>query len=517
MPAYRSRDPNLRPLEVTTTGIHPMPESTIISPTPRAPTIPTNITHYPPPPSTFEHDPRRSFPPPLTPPPLMRSQSPVSASSSTSIHQSPPAPAPKTYKRRRSNSEVDQHRPKKGDEDYVKRPENAFILFRRKCVEERQQLLQEEISSSAEGSSVPKKQRQAELSKLISQQWKGLSTDDRNYWEDLAKQKKKEHEEMYPGYVYRPQRTKDKDKRNKKGKGLRAEVEVEEEMEEDVSYSLPVPGCPTRHSRSHSAPSPPTPYYPLPPPPHMPPYYYPPAPTSPPECAAPMSRRPSYAETIPEWMPQPADMPPIFGYPDASISLPQSVYEPQSQPTLTVQCDGHWMQQFNMPQDPSVLLPPHEILSPSLTPSSGSTSPSHGPVTPISIYSPAFPNAREPYVASMQESHMGNKEGYIADSFPQDPQYPVCSWQDASVWASGPNIFFGEDFDVNAIPPIELGLPKFGEELDQSASIPSPYPMDEPTYPTMPNQGEYPTEIGSAQDPFAGLFAGLENGMTHRY
>ncbi|KAF8206938.1 hypothetical protein K438DRAFT_1464118, partial [Mycena galopus ATCC 62051] len=32
---------------------------------------------------------------------------------------------------------AEERRPKKGDDDYVKRPENAFILFRRKCCGDR--------------------------------------------------------------------------------------------------------------------------------------------------------------------------------------------------------------------------------------------------------------------------------------------------------------------------------------------------------------------------------------------
>ncbi|KAH8101669.1 hypothetical protein DFH11DRAFT_1523470, partial [Phellopilus nigrolimitatus] len=43
------------------------------------------------------------------------------------------------------------------------------------------------------------RQRQADLSKMISQQWWSLSAEDRKYWDDLAKQRKKEHEEMYSG------------------------------------------------------------------------------------------------------------------------------------------------------------------------------------------------------------------------------------------------------------------------------------------------------------------------------
>ncbi|EJF58387.1 high mobility group box domain-containing protein, partial [Dichomitus squalens] len=80
------------------------------------------------------------------------------------------------------------------------RPENAFILFRRKKCEERQAAQEDD-----DGASGPvKKQRQADLSKTISQQWKSLPPEERQYWEDLAKEKKKEHEAMYPNYVYRP-------------------------------------------------------------------------------------------------------------------------------------------------------------------------------------------------------------------------------------------------------------------------------------------------------------------------
>ncbi|KAI0063738.1 hypothetical protein BV25DRAFT_1781187, partial [Artomyces pyxidatus] len=80
------------------------------------------------------------------------------------------------------------------------RPENAFILFRRKCCEDRNLAL-----GAGDADEAPtKKQRQADLSKTISQQWKGLSNEERQYWEDLAKEKKREHELLYPHYVYRP-------------------------------------------------------------------------------------------------------------------------------------------------------------------------------------------------------------------------------------------------------------------------------------------------------------------------
>ncbi|KAJ7367286.1 hypothetical protein DFH08DRAFT_665783, partial [Mycena albidolilacea] len=54
--------------------------------------------------------------------------------------------------------------PRKGD-DYVKRPENAFILFRRKCCEDRERALS---SSSSSAPSSRKTQRQADISRTIS-------------------------------------------------------------------------------------------------------------------------------------------------------------------------------------------------------------------------------------------------------------------------------------------------------------------------------------------------------------
>lgn len=160
-------------------------------------------------------------------------------------------PSPTSHKRRRSScsSDIVERRPKKGDEDYIKRPENAFILFRRKCCEDRQAAQEE----AAAGDASAKKQRQADLSKTISQQWKSLSAEERQYWEKMAKEKKKEHEQMYPNYVYRPQRAKDKDGRSKsrKSKGL------EETDTENVSFIIPAR---RNHGRSASAPTPP-PYH----------------------------------------------------------------------------------------------------------------------------------------------------------------------------------------------------------------------------------------------------------------
>jgi hypothetical protein len=207
---------------------------------------------------------------------LTRSPSPMPSSSDAApMDATTPIAAP-SFKRRKSTGGVQEpaetagssvgpiRRPKKGDEDYIKRPENAFILFRRKCVEDRVQAQEAEAAAAttadaeaAAPASKVKKARQADLSKMISQQWRTLSAEKRTYWENLAKERKREHEIAHPDYVYRPQRTKKANatKSNpKKGKG-RADPEPEP-APESVSFVLPLPPSPTsRHGRSSSTPN----------------------------------------------------------------------------------------------------------------------------------------------------------------------------------------------------------------------------------------------------------------------
>ncbi|KAJ7226967.1 hypothetical protein GGX14DRAFT_510467, partial [Mycena pura] len=83
---------------------------------------------------------------------------------------------------------AEERRPKRGDDDYVRRPPNAFMLFR-SC-----------FCSSWKW----RKQPQGNLNSMASQQWKALSPEKRATWEALAKEKKKEHETRHPNYKYRP-------------------------------------------------------------------------------------------------------------------------------------------------------------------------------------------------------------------------------------------------------------------------------------------------------------------------
>lgn len=237
------------------------PALAIISPTPRAFTFPSthNLADSP-----YSSPSNSPFEPDLLP---------VSHRTHSPLQLAPPpstSPRPLTHQRRKSSissitDDEQSRRPRKGDSDYIKRPENAFILFRRKCCEERQAV----EDSKQDGPT--KRQRQADLSKTISQQWKSLTPEERKVWEDKAKERKKEHEALYPNYVYRPQRTKDKAKvaSSKKTsalfKGVKNDGSQAAEVDTDIdsadstgSVSFVVPmGSSRHHGRSASVPTPP--------------------------------------------------------------------------------------------------------------------------------------------------------------------------------------------------------------------------------------------------------------------
>jgi len=65
-----------------------------------------------------------------------------------------------------------------------------FILFCHKCCKDHNLALGAGDASEARVAPPTKKQHQADLSKMISQQWKSLSAEERQHWEDLAKEKK---------------------------------------------------------------------------------------------------------------------------------------------------------------------------------------------------------------------------------------------------------------------------------------------------------------------------------------
>ncbi|KAJ7656733.1 hypothetical protein DFH06DRAFT_1198355 [Mycena polygramma] len=257
------------------------PALKIISPTPRTFTFPPahNLADSPfssPCSSPFELDLRRGIDSSSAPAPPQstvfpdydgpHAPLPLSAFTRTLFPESPVTtslPAPQTPDDSTSNTLVDtveERRPKKGDEGYVKRPENAFFLFRRECALS--------LSSSSPSAALPglssaravpplRKQRQADLSKTISHRWKALSPEERAYWDGLAKEKKHQHEALHPNYVYRPARRPGAKSRSKASDTVASALATPGERKSSVpppqliEFVLPA----RAHSRSSSAPT----------------------------------------------------------------------------------------------------------------------------------------------------------------------------------------------------------------------------------------------------------------------
>ncbi|KAG5735554.1 Repressor ROX1 [Termitomyces sp. T112] len=455
MPALRTRDTQSRStLEVSTDALQP-PALAIISPTPRAFTFPIshNLTDSPfssPSHSPFEPD-LRSLALSSTPPPLC-----------TPEHASP---SPSSHRRRKScSSDIGERRPRKGDEDYIKRPENAFILFRRKCCEDRQ--------ASEEGSvdGPTKKQRQADLSKTISQQWKGLSTEERQYWENLAKEKKKEHEALYPNYVYRPQRARDKDGRPKPRKSRRRGSDDDADTDSSLSFIVPVlPPHQRHHGRSASAPTPP-PYQSI----QVPSVYHmtPSCPTSP--TLLPMiSRRSSHPDHADDRSHVPFDFyPNDAAYAQSYANLQSSEFLQSMFSMAGLQPTRDSLHPLDVSHIDPMLLPPHHILSPSSSISSGPSSPHMDPQTPHSTMLPQDfsqlsmdPSSSSSPSSSPSSSSCPNFDLQMEMQLQQE--YAQFSWATTTdSWPTHSELLLAStDFDLSAIPPIELDVSKCVEPM----------------------------------------------------
>ncbi|KZT24291.1 hypothetical protein NEOLEDRAFT_1179290 [Neolentinus lepideus HHB14362 ss-1] len=463
MPAQRTRDTPTRSLEVTTDAPLP-PTVSIVAPTPRVATFPANASPSPTP-SVSPFDPNvnpfaTAFTSTSSPTPsIARTLSPTESVSSDSSTPSATGSSKSTssHKRQASTHSVpsditSERRPKKGEEGYVKRPENAFILFRRKCCEERKEQLQQLEQSDAPS----KRQRQADLSKLISQQWKSLPAEERVVWEDLAKEKKKEHEKMYPGYVYRPQRSKRRTTKGNKGLG---EEELNLTDGESVPLTLHAPAM-RGHGRSSSAPTPPPGY-----------------------CGIRLPTVPTLQASCPS---SPYLTPMISHRAHAPSQLHQSTthydfFSDESMPLSSFQYSSNSYGFGLIPNENSMLLPPlalphdYQLISPAETiasVSSGPPSPQHcSPFTPQSIDS-ALPatGIHEPHPTShtTHPSWMHSSEidmdvhMHTHDMQTQYHESGGCGgWEtrEMPLWPQGVGVGMVDEFEGLEL---ELGLPNLG-------------------------------------------------------
>ncbi|KAF5365492.1 hypothetical protein D9757_012994 [Collybiopsis confluens] len=157
---------------------------------------------------------------------------------------------------------------------------------------------------------------------------------------------------------------------------------------------------------------------------------------------------------------------------------------------------------FNMPSnagsltistEPSLLLPAHQIVSPSSSignSSSGPSSPVAGPYTPTQSLHPqsSVDCASDPHMHSELDMNMQSYAGY--------------GWSIGSVWQDETDMgIVNNDFDLSSIPAIEIGGPKYGDVYTAS--------------PEAMRMGEYSNEyaqeysneyIGDYQDDFSGQY-----------
>ena len=128
---------------------------------------------------------------------------------------------------------------RKTPEGHVKRPPNAFILFRSHCCAPTAD------PDQLDAPGTPTAQQLQDLgitdhrhiSRIVSHLWKSLSPEEKGYWETKAQFRKTEHQRLHPDYKYKPvYRSKDAVKRRRKGD---QETRIKEERGcEDVARAL---------------------------------------------------------------------------------------------------------------------------------------------------------------------------------------------------------------------------------------------------------------------------------------
>jgi hypothetical protein len=114
------------------------------------------------------------------------------------------------------------------------------------------------------------------------------------------------------------------------------------------------------------------------------------------------------------------------------------------------------------------LLPHHDSISPaSSAGSSGPSSPVSGPYTPLqAIANQTFTQQLAGIDVPIPEPRQGELE--LPADFQQDlSSYP---WDANNIWPTEETLLLGNDFDLNAIPAIELGNGKFNDQYVEPAS-----------------------------------------------
>lgn len=113
-------------------------------------------------------------------------QSPTQPECLSTGFQVPFCESPTSPKKRPHSSHTRKRSP-----GYVKRPCNAFILFRSHAVAN--QLIPKEVEKDHRN-----------ISRIISYMWRSLSPEERRLWDIAAEEERERHRQLHPDYKYRP-------------------------------------------------------------------------------------------------------------------------------------------------------------------------------------------------------------------------------------------------------------------------------------------------------------------------
>jgi hypothetical protein len=109
------------------------------------------------------------------------------------------------------------------DTSRVRRPQNAFFLFRRDFLAKHGQTLKENIEHD-----------HRHISRIVAIAWKDASSDEREKYSLMAEEEKKRHAELYPDYRFSPQRRECVPRRRR----VRRNGELDEERDKKIAKMI---------------------------------------------------------------------------------------------------------------------------------------------------------------------------------------------------------------------------------------------------------------------------------------
>ena len=163
----------------------------------------------------FSHDLQSTHPPSSVPSPATSDAATLVYSPSSTVcdalSPSPSRSPRKTTKAKRAPRKVGHKALARNDPDRIKRPLNAFMLFRKQFVAQRRDML------------IMIEKDHRKLSEMAGQMWRDMTMEERRPWFATSKAEKEAHDQKYPDYKFTPV-ARDRKKRRTKRNG-KAEVE----------------------------------------------------------------------------------------------------------------------------------------------------------------------------------------------------------------------------------------------------------------------------------------------------